>query len=525
MENWQLDSITREQLWTTVAIIGALSWAGYAISLAIYRLYFSPLAKFPGPKLAAMTQWYEAYFDLVHKGGGQFVFEIKRMHGVYVRINPFEIHISEPEFYDTLYATGKLYDKLPSLSNRYDMALAGFATADADLHRLRRNALNPFFSMSKIRSHNALIQDVVNRISARLSVEYAGKSGKILKVREMWGCMMADVITELAFARRKNFVEQSENMHAWFTEAISGMLVWTHWMTHFRFLIGVMNSVPGWVVKRASRHLGAVWEYREAKNSSHETIFHELLSSDLPKEEISLDRLHHEAMTIVGAGDHATKWALTIATFYILENESVHRRLKKELTEAIPDPDEIPPWVELEKLPYLSAVITEALRLSYGGVQRMPRINRHEQWLYKQWTIPAGVPVGMDNYHQHTDENIFPQANEFKPERWLGNPKVEVEVDGPDGKLTTVLKPLSSYMTAFGKGTRMCIGINLKLTMMDSGVMWQAYAEIYIGLATLFRRHEFELFETDRSDVTFVRDLFSAHPAPSSKGVRVVVKE
>ncbi|KAM7201977.1 Cytochrome P450 [Rhypophila sp. PSN 637] len=456
MENWQLNSVTREQLWTTVVIIGALSWAGCAISLAMYRLYFSPLAKFPGPKLAAMTQWYEAYFDLVHKGGGQLVFEIKRIHSVYgpiVRINPFEIHISDPEFYDTLYATGKLYDKLPSLSNRYDMALAGFATADAGLHRLRRNALNPFFSMSKIRSHNALIQDVVNRVSARLAVEYAGKSDKILKVREMWGCMVADVITELALARQKNFVEQSEDMHAWFTEAISGMLVWTHWMTHFRFLIGVMNSVPGWVVKRASRHLGAVWQYREeiesqirdilsgtnqqAKSSSHETIFHELLSSDLPKEEMRLDRLHHEALTI---------------------NEEVHGRLKKELTEAIPVPNEIPPWVELEKLPYLSAVVTEALRLSYGG-----------------WTIPAGVPVGMDNYYQHTNGNIFPQANEFKPERWLGNSKVAVRVDGPDGQSTTVLKPLSSYMTAFGRGTRMCIGINL------------AYAEIYIGLATLFR--------------------------------------
>ena len=64
-----------------VASVLVLSIVAYCVSLAIYRLFFSPLSKFPGPVLAALTIYYEAYYDIIK--GGQYTFKIKELHNKY----------------------------------------------------------------------------------------------------------------------------------------------------------------------------------------------------------------------------------------------------------------------------------------------------------------------------------------------------------------------------------------------------------------------------------------------------------
>lgn len=66
-----------------ISALALIAFLAYTVALAVYRLYLSPLAKFPGPKLAALSQYYETYYELISGGGGNFTRRIKKMHDTY----------------------------------------------------------------------------------------------------------------------------------------------------------------------------------------------------------------------------------------------------------------------------------------------------------------------------------------------------------------------------------------------------------------------------------------------------------
>lgn len=62
-------------------IIAAFVYAAYLASLLAYRLVLSPLAKYPGPKIAAASNWYEFYYDVIKQGN--FTAHIQTLHDKY----------------------------------------------------------------------------------------------------------------------------------------------------------------------------------------------------------------------------------------------------------------------------------------------------------------------------------------------------------------------------------------------------------------------------------------------------------
>jgi hypothetical protein len=77
------------------ATISLLSWGNvigtlvaYYTALAFYRLFLHPLARFPGPRLAAISRWFEGYYDVVR--GGQYTIKIAELHKKYGEL----VHLS-----------------------------------------------------------------------------------------------------------------------------------------------------------------------------------------------------------------------------------------------------------------------------------------------------------------------------------------------------------------------------------------------------------------------------------------------
>ena len=110
--------------------------------------------------------------------------------------------------------------------------------------------------------------------------------------------------------------------------------------------------------RQISEHLKSPSE-KDPERVQKPTVFRAILDSNLPPQELSLERLQHEAITLIGAGVETVRWALAVASFHILDNPRVLHQLQEELKDAIPDTTEIPNLEKLEQLPYLSACIEE----------------------------------------------------------------------------------------------------------------------------------------------------------------------
>ncbi|MCJ1398638.1 hypothetical protein MMC11_001838 [Xylographa trunciseda] len=512
---------------TSAVLIAVAVLLSYVFSLAVSRLYLSPISKFPGPKLAALTLWYEFYYDVVLHG--QYAFHIRGLHEKYgpiIRINPYELHVSDSNYYETLYASsasGEKRDKWEWYTKMFGTPSSGFSTVGHNQHRARRAPLNSFFSMASVRRLQPVVEERVEALIGRLRgfKNVKGEEG-VLKLEYALSAFTNDVVMEYCFGRSEHRLEQADFSPS-FHDANAAVGVNAALFRQMFWIYRVMSSFPDWLTAMLSPSIGSVLrsqhemmaQIRQIKSKPqstfkdlpHPVIFSEILASSLPESEKTSAHLRDEANVMVGAGTMTTAWALSVATYHLLANPTILSTLKSELHTALPSSSSLPPLPELEKLPYLTAVIQEALRLSYGVSTRLARVSPSLPLLFtdshsgKTWSIPPGTPVSMTSVLVHQDESIFPNAQVFDPERWLNNPR------------------LVRYLVSFTKGSRQCLGMNL------------AYAEQYLCLAAIWRRFGsqevryeddvgvLELFETGQRDVELAAAAFIPGQAEGSKGL------
>lgn len=227
-----------------VAVLILAALLLYPIGKVVYRLYFHPLSSFPGPKLAAATFWYEVYFDVFKPPYGQFIYEIDRLHSIYgpvVRCNPEEIHVKDSEFFHVLFTgPGHVRDKWDR-ANRANGSPGSVASATAhDLHRIRRGALNPFFSKKAVTDLEKDTRRKVDSLCERLK-EYA-RNGRTVPLGRACTAVTLDVISQYCFDACYNCVEAPEFAPEW--QMLKSVTEGAPFAKQFPRTMSLMQSLP-----------------------------------------------------------------------------------------------------------------------------------------------------------------------------------------------------------------------------------------------------------------------------------------
>jgi hypothetical protein len=199
--------------------------------------------------------------------------------------------------------------------------------------------------------------------------ENAQKTGEVIRVDAAFIALTMDVICQYAFANDDNMLMKDDFNLAW-KEMTVGAFEGGALLRQFPSMISMMNAVPDsmmrvmmpsmslmldWkagVRRRIKPILNRTESISDIENTSHRTIFHELRDSSLPQSEKTVGRFCDEGQILTGAGSETTAKALTIATFYLLEQKELFQKLKRELKEVFP---EAGTWLKLTQLPYLVA--------------------------------------------------------------------------------------------------------------------------------------------------------------------------
>ncbi|KIK56323.1 hypothetical protein GYMLUDRAFT_47092 [Collybiopsis luxurians FD-317 M1] len=473
-------------------------------ALRIYgHLFRHPLSRFPGPLLAKCTVWYRAYYDIVGKGA--WIRHLQTLHALYgpiIRVGPNELHFSDPRAHGEIYGSGSRFHKDPVLYGIFGTAPTVFNTLDPQEAAAMRNLLLSYLSRHAVMQREAVIRGKVLKLISRLK-SFTLESGKVANLDQALPSASLDVLTALVFCQSFNVLDAPMFEHPFVYRRKPSML--NLWIMKYLpsqriFALGAITRFmrrmnPG--ASAMENQIRIITNELDVTRKELDTSVQAESRTDIPlfnylfrriqelttkpgksaktlrrlQDLLEPTRLVAEGLNIRFAGTDTVANACIVGIQYLLTHEEILGRLVEELGQAWPTDRDLS-YEELEKLPYLTAVIKESLRLSHGVVTPMGRVVGPEEAVIMGERIPAGTIVGMSAIYVHLNSELFPEATRFDPERWLNR---------PSRTETTTEINSDKYLVSFGRGPRSCVGFHL------------AWCELYLIFGYLFRKLELEL--------------------------------
>ncbi|KAH7322822.1 putative cytochrome P450 monooxygenase [Stachybotrys elegans] len=464
--------------------LGVVAGGGsaYVLCVVVYRLYFHPLAKYPGPLLAKLTDAYQLY----HAYKGDRHLEFYRMHEKYghvVRFGPNSVSFNTNSSLKDIYGFRSNVRKAEFYNAFVHPAANTHNSRDKEVHARKRRVLAHAFSDSAMREMQRYILGNVRAFCEQIGMQEGGADAKgWTKPQNManWFNYLAfDILGDLAFGKAFHMIESPENRFA--LELVEAA-------TTRHLICGTMPIVdklsidkvlfPKLAAGRARYMAYSKGQLAERTKLGEETdrrdFFYYLLKARDPEtgQGFTTPELWGESNLLIIAGSDTTSTAMASTVFYLVRTQHALQKAAEEVRSKFSNVEDIVHGPELGTCTYLRACIDEAMRLSpsVGGI--LPREVLAGGITIDGQTLPAGTVIGTPHYTIHHNEDYFPSAFTYTPERWIAgavNPLTGRTTSEEDVALA------QSAFCPFSVGPRGCIGKGM------------AYAEMMTTLArTLF---------------------------------------
>lgn len=385
--------------------------------------------------------------------------ELHKKHGALVRTGPNEVSVAELSAIKKIYGAGTKFQKSDWYSvwqghRKFDL----FAERNESIHGLQRRLVSRAYAMESLKDLEAYVDDAIYVFMNRMD-ERQNRSVDIGN----WVQLFAfDIIGEITFSKRFGFMDVGADDGAFAqiegalrSAAWIGQVPWLYWLHDFTMpLIGNRLGITarhGSLRNFAMREI----EARKDRGTDRKDILSKLFAVHKEKPtEFDDNAVVSMASSNIFAGSDTTAISTRAIIYYLLKNPQYKQRLVQEIDDMrrrgrISDPVSLE---EANNMPYLQAVMYEALRCHPAVGMSLPRVVPSTGVEIDGHYIPGGTTIGVNPWVVHRNVEVFgDDVDSFNPERWL-------KQDTGD---------MHRFFFAFGSGARMCLGRNISWMEMS----------------------------------------------------------
>ncbi|KAJ2989935.1 hypothetical protein NUW58_g2258 [Xylaria curta] len=482
--NWPpLHSILDLGLLSTALI----ATATYAIARSIYLLNFHPLSRFPGPKIAAVSNVWYAY----HWLSGRWPWAVEaclKSYGDIVRIAPNELVFASPKAFTDIYTS---HDK--GLETFHKTDIHDFARdrdggliweQDPVKHRKVAKQMAPAFSAKATRSKDPTLHKYVNLFVEKMK-EVGEKAGGVsLPTWIQWLAM--DIAADMAYHHEVNCMgNEKDSAYLGVTLSFNKFVTMTQVLRRFpalsflRFVVFPV-SLMGKLMELRKTSLAELHRRITLQGATeHLDYFGQLVpadgyvpDTDNPKEILHLSKI---ATQLMFAGYLPPSDWYYGAFFHLLHNREYLDILTQEIRESFASYDEITPNAAAS-LPYLNACLKESLRLfnTSAVINGMPVYSPGA--VVHGHYIPKGTTCQFSSFSVSRSSRYFCDAHQYRPQRWLAAEHGLFEARFANDDLDA--------FSPFSQGPRICVGKEIawwQARLVMAKILWTFNVQVAPG--------------------------------------------